>query len=46
MAEDAARTAHIARQLGEAVPLARESIDALSDRYQNAYDQRSHGALS
>ncbi len=45
MAEDVARTVHIARQLGEPVPLALKSVDALSDRYQNVYDQRSHGAL-
>jgi L-ribulose-5-phosphate 4-epimerase len=40
MCEDVARTAHLARELGDPVPLAREDIDALYDRYQNVYGQR------
>jgi L-ribulose-5-phosphate 4-epimerase len=39
MAEDAARTMHIARQGGDLVPLAPAVIDALFDRYQNVYGQ-------
>ena len=40
MCEDVARTAHLARELGEPSRLAREDIDALYDRYQNVYGQR------
>jgi L-ribulose-5-phosphate 4-epimerase len=40
MCEDAARTVHIARVLGDPIPLAGEDIDALYDRYQNVYGQR------
>ena len=40
MCEDVARTVHLARSLGEPVPIAREDIDALFDRYQNVYGQR------
>ena len=40
MCEDAARTVHLARVLGDPIPLAREDIDALYDRYQNVYGQR------
>jgi L-ribulose-5-phosphate 4-epimerase len=40
MCEDAARTVHLARQLGDPLPLTREDIDALHDRYQRAYGQR------
>jgi len=39
MAEDVARTTHIARQGGALVPIAPEAIDALFDRYQNVYGQ-------
>ena len=39
MCEDVARTVHIARELGEPVPIAPEHIDSLYDRYQNAYGQ-------
>jgi len=45
MAEDVARTVHIARQGGPLIPIAQESIDALYDRYQNVYGQGSTGAL-
>jgi L-ribulose-5-phosphate 4-epimerase len=44
MAEDVARTVHIARQGGELVPIAPEAIDALFARYQNVYGQHSEGA--
>jgi L-ribulose-5-phosphate 4-epimerase len=40
MCEDVARTVHIARQLGEPLPMARADITALFDRYQNVYGQR------
>jgi L-ribulose-5-phosphate 4-epimerase len=40
MCEDAARTVHLARVLGNPIPLAGEDIDALYDRYQNVYGQR------
>ena len=39
MTEDVARTVHLARQLGEPVPIAQSDIDALYTRYQNAYGQ-------
>lgn len=39
MVEEVARTVHIARQLGEVIPIAQENIDALFDRYQNVYGQ-------
>jgi L-ribulose-5-phosphate 4-epimerase len=39
MCEDVARTVHLARALGDPLPLAREDIDALYDRYQNVYGQ-------
>jgi L-ribulose-5-phosphate 4-epimerase len=45
MAEDAARTVHIARQLGEPIPIPQESIDALYNRYQNVYGQSPAGEL-
>jgi L-ribulose-5-phosphate 4-epimerase len=40
MCEDVARTVHLARVLGNPIPLAGEDIDALYDRYQNVYGQR------
>jgi L-ribulose-5-phosphate 4-epimerase len=46
MVEDVARTVHLARQLGEVIPIPQERIDALFDRYQNIYGQpadRSNG---
>lgn len=46
MAEDVARTVHLARQGGELVPLPQESIDALFDRYQNVYGQNPTGAIA
>lgn len=39
MCEDVARTVHIARQLGEPVPIPEDSITSLFDRYQNIYGQ-------
>ena len=39
MAEDVARTVHIAKQLGELIPIPPDAIDALFDRYQNVYGQ-------
>ncbi|WP_084960287.1 L-ribulose-5-phosphate 4-epimerase [Thermoactinospora rubra] len=41
MCEDVARTVHIARQLGDPIPIAQADIDRLYDRYQNVYGQRS-----
>jgi L-ribulose-5-phosphate 4-epimerase len=40
MCEDVARTAHIARQLGELTPLSAADIDALYERYQTVYGQQ------
>ncbi|MEU8183225.1 L-ribulose-5-phosphate 4-epimerase [Micromonospora sp. NPDC049044] len=40
MCEDVARTAHLARALGQPVPIAPADIDALHDRYQNVYGQQ------
>ena len=39
MCEDVARSVHIARQLGEPLPIAEADIDRLYDRYQNVYGQ-------
>ena len=40
MCEDVARSVHVARQLGELVPIEKDHIDHLYDRYQNVYGQR------
>ncbi len=40
MCEDVARSVHLARQLGEPIPIEQRHIDALHDRYQNVYGQR------
>ncbi|GAA3135423.1 L-ribulose-5-phosphate 4-epimerase [Planomonospora alba] len=40
MCEDVARTVHVARQLGEPLPIPQTDIDRLHDRYQNVYGQR------
>ena len=40
MCEDVCRTIHIARQLGEPLPIAADDIRKLHDRYQNEYGQR------
>lgn len=42
MCEDVARTVHISRQLGEPLPIPRDDVDRLYDRYQNVYGQRSN----
>jgi L-ribulose-5-phosphate 4-epimerase len=42
MCEDVARTVHVARQLGQPIPIDQADIDRLYDRYQNVYGQRSH----
>ena len=42
MCEDVARTVHIARQLGEPLPIEPDDVDRLYERYQNVYGQRSH----
>jgi L-ribulose-5-phosphate 4-epimerase len=39
MCEDVARTVHLAREHGPVSRLPQEHIDALYDRYQNAYGQ-------
>lgn len=41
MVEDVARTVQLARQGGEVIPIPREAIDRLYDRYQNVYGQAS-----
>ncbi|MBC7550689.1 MAG: L-ribulose-5-phosphate 4-epimerase [Cellulomonas sp.] len=43
MVEEVARTVHIARQLGEMVPIPQADIDSLYTRYQNVYGQASPG---
>ena len=40
LCEEVARTVHIARQLGEPIPIPADDIDRLFDRYQNVYGQR------
>ena len=37
MCEEVARTVHVARQLGQPLPIAQSQIDALYTRYQNVY---------
>jgi L-ribulose-5-phosphate 4-epimerase len=39
MCEDAARSVHLARQLGEPLPIGKADIDRLYDRYQTVYGQ-------
>ena len=39
LTEDSARTVHVARQLGEPVPIPQDVIDQLYDRYQHVYGQ-------
>ncbi|MGY4711396.1 L-ribulose-5-phosphate 4-epimerase [Mycolicibacterium sp. CBM1] len=41
MLEDVARTVHIARQLGDPLPIPQPAVDQLYDRYQNVYGQVS-----
>jgi len=40
MCEDAARTVHLARMLGEPQPLPAGQVDALHRRYTTEYGQR------
>ena len=40
MCEEVARTVHIARQLGDLLPIAKSDIDSLYARYQNVYGQK------
>jgi L-ribulose-5-phosphate 4-epimerase len=40
MVEEVARTVHIARQLGDTVPIAPSDIDSLYARYQHVYGQQ------
>jgi L-ribulose-5-phosphate 4-epimerase len=40
MVEDVARTVHIARQIGQPLPIAQEAVDSLFERYQQFYGQR------
>ncbi|SEQ07128.1 L-ribulose-5-phosphate 4-epimerase [Microlunatus flavus] len=40
LCEEVARTVHVARQLGDPLPIEQSQIDALYDRYQNVYGQR------
>jgi L-ribulose-5-phosphate 4-epimerase len=44
MCEEVARTVHVARQLGDLVPIEQHHIDALFERYQNVYGQRPEEA--
>jgi L-ribulose-5-phosphate 4-epimerase len=46
MTEDVARTVHIARQAGPLVPIPKEAIDRLFDRYQNVYGQSPEGDIA
>ena len=39
MAEEVARTIHVARQLGDPLPIEQSDIDSLYARYQNVYGQ-------
>jgi L-ribulose-5-phosphate 4-epimerase len=39
MCEDVARSVHLARQLGEPLPIGKADVDRLYDRYQNVYGQ-------
>jgi L-ribulose-5-phosphate 4-epimerase len=40
MCEDVARTVHIAKQIGQPLPIAQQDVDSLFERYQQAYGQR------
>jgi len=42
MCEDAARTVHLARALGEITPLSQDDVDAMHARYRNVYGQKGH----
>ena len=40
MVEEVARTVHVARQLGEPIPIPQHHVDALYSRYQHVYGQQ------
>jgi L-ribulose-5-phosphate 4-epimerase len=40
MCEDVARTVHVARQLGDPLPIPQADVDRLYDRYQHVYGQQ------
>ncbi len=40
LVEEVARTVHVARQLGEPLPIPQADVDRLYERYQNVYGQR------
>ena len=44
LCEEVARTVHLARELGQPVPIEQRHIDSLFERYQNVYGQ--HGATA
>ncbi|MFC7579766.1 L-ribulose-5-phosphate 4-epimerase [Schaalia naturae] len=44
MVEEVARTVHIARQLGEPIPIPQDRIDHLYERYQFVYGQHGSGS--
>ena len=46
MLEEVARTIHVARQLGEPLPIDPVDVDRLYDRYQNVYGQGPGGAAA
>ena len=46
MVEDVAKTVHLARQLGEPLPIPADAVDALFERYQHVYGQEPQGTLS
>jgi L-ribulose-5-phosphate 4-epimerase len=39
LCEDVARTVHLARQLGDPLPIRQDHIDSMYNRYQNIYGQ-------
>lgn len=41
LCEEVARTVHLARELGDLVPIEQHHIDSLYERYQNVYGQRA-----
>ena len=45
MCEDVARSVHLARQLGNPLPIDQADIDRLYDRYQNVYGQPGKSLL-
>jgi L-ribulose-5-phosphate 4-epimerase len=44
MCEDVARSTHLARQLGDPVPIPAADAERLYERYQNVYGQREDGS--